>query len=211
MTNGASIFEYTHLEQYLRTHQAMKAIILTPGEINWLFDQMCGDHVMEVSIVESKFFLYLRKQGIHQHFFTNIKLTTFLPFCLISIFFFQSNHCFFSSPFLSPTISPLSVFTFVKSFHLSHEVSDKNYPVVDIKVSHSKTDEDEYERLHYHRIPENLQSKDSKKKSDPIYLWFRTGSVEDYKNKAKLSRARITDIIVNSDKNNHQLLQQGKN
>ena len=73
----------------------MKAIILTPGEINWLFDQMCGDHVMEVSIVESKFFLYLRKQGIHQHFFTNIKLTTFLPFCLKSIFFLPIQPLFF--------------------------------------------------------------------------------------------------------------------
>ena len=137
---------------------------MTPGEINWLYDQMCGDHVLEVSIVE--------------------------------------------------------FFAFIKSFALSHGVSDQKYPVVDIKVSHSQADEDNLEKLHYHRIPENLNimQKDPSKTlktvtvesvSSPIYLWFRTGSVEDYKSHNMLLRARITDVVLNSDKDSHKLYNQG--
>ena len=154
----------THAENYLRTHDVLSDITLTPGEINWLYDQMCGDHVLEVSIVE--------------------------------------------------------FFAFIKSFALSHGVSDQKYPVVDIKVSHNQADEDKLEKLHYHRIPENLNimQKDPSKTlktvtvesvSSPIYLWFRTGSVEDYKSHNMLLRARITDVVLNSDKDSHKLYNQG--
>jgi len=126
MSDNTDIFEYHHLELYLGQHKSLSELPLTPGEINWMYGHMCGDHVLEVSILE--------------------------------------------------------MMQFIKSFHLSHEVSDTNYPVVDIKVSHSQAEEDEYEKLHYHRIPENLQAAVSIKKKglDRIFLWFRTGSVEDY-------------------------------
>ena len=55
----------------------------------------------------------------------------------------------FSSLFL--TVSIVELFAFIKSFHLTHEVSDSNYPVVDIKISHSRADEDDLEKLHYHK------------------------------------------------------------
>jgi hypothetical protein len=47
LTNNEKIFEYKHLEEYLRTSKNIRGIMLTPGEINWLYDQICGDHVLE--------------------------------------------------------------------------------------------------------------------------------------------------------------------
>lgn len=60
--------------------------------------------------------------------------------------------------------------------------------------------------LQQYRIPENLNGvkRDPKSHqainniesvSSPIYLWFRTGSIEDYRNKSTFLRARITGML----------------
>ena len=58
VTDSNTYFEYEHLEKYLNTHEALSAITLTPGEINWLHVQMCGDHGMFL------FYLFVRARNV---------------------------------------------------------------------------------------------------------------------------------------------------
>ena len=48
-------FTVDDLERYLLAH--LRAIRLTPGEIQWVYNRICGDHVVEVGELELRMFL----------------------------------------------------------------------------------------------------------------------------------------------------------
>ena len=99
------------------------------------------------------------------------------------------------------------------------EVIAENDEVADLEITDDTSSEEEertYERLHYHRIPININGGEPvkglsyKSKSEPIFIWYRTASVEDYMNDADALRsARVTDIMVNAHNRDSILTRKG--
>ena len=85
---------------------------------------------------------------------------------------------------------------------------DDTYPIVDVAVSASTTDEANLRHLKYHKINENLN--EGAVGRSKVYLWWRSASMEDYDTEAAFLKDRVTDIIVSSKHRDSMLTAEGK-
>jgi NhaA family Na+:H+ antiporter len=120
----------------------------------------------------------------------------------------------------SQHVGELELRMFIRSYKPTM-TSSEDTPVVDITVSASLQDATDLEHLHYHRIPINMNggepifgnafhsNKHNKSRGDPIFIWYRTASIDDFVDETALQRARVTDIMVNSHNRDAILTKKG--
>ena len=85
---------------------------------------------------------------------------------------------------------------------------DDSYPIVDVAVSISKTDEQNLRHLGYHKINENLNEGTTLTRPN-VYLWWRSASADDYDTEMAFLKDRVTDIIVSTKNRDSMLLAEG--
>ena len=84
---------------------------------------------------------------------------------------------------------------------------DDSYPIVDVAVSASKTDEQNLRHLGYHKINENLNEGSFARPA--VFVWWRSSSADDYDTEIAFMKDRVTDIIVSSKNRDSMLTAEG--
>eukprot|EP00946_MAST-07B_sp_MAST-7B-sp1_P002607 g2607.t1 len=118
-------------------------------------------------------------------------------------------------------VGELELRMFIRSYKPS-TVSSEDHPIVDIAVTNTYADAEDFERLHYNHIHVNINGgeqlfgsflhssiRKNKGRSAPICIWYRNAGRDDFVDESALQRARVTDIMINSHNRDAHLTKKG--